>query len=118
MASDGTNVVRVTDQGYAVSPSWSPNGQFLVFAWIRHYGPGAPGASDIYLMDVASRQWVQLTHDGGRNDFPSWAPDGRHIVYQSNRNGRTQLYMMLADGTQTKQLTTSGENTQPNWGNK
>jgi TolB protein len=115
MASDGTNVVRVTDQGYAVSPSWSPNGQFLAFAWVRHYGPGAPGASDIYLMDIASRQWVQLTHDGGRNDFPSWAPDGRHIVYQSNRTGRTQLYMMLADGTQTKQLTTSGENTQPNW---
>jgi len=118
MASDGTNVSRVTDQGYAVSPSWSPNGQFLVFAWVRHYGPGAPGASDIYLMDLASRQWVQLTHDGGRNDFPSWAPDGRHIVYQSNRNGRTQLYMMLADGTQNRQLTTSGENTQPNWGNK
>jgi TolB protein len=71
MASDGTNVQKLTDQGYAVSPSWSPNGQFLAFAWIRHYGPGAPGASDIYIMDVASRQWVQLTHDGGRSDFPS-----------------------------------------------
>ena len=70
MASDGTNVARLTDQGYAVSPSWSPNGQFLAFAWIRNYGPGAPGASDIYVMDVASKQWVQLTHDGGRNDFP------------------------------------------------
>ena len=79
MGSDGTNVQQFTDQGYAVSPSWSPNGQFLVFSWIRHYGPGAPGAQDIYIMDVASKQWVQLTHDGGRNDFPSWAPDGRHI---------------------------------------
>ena len=88
MASDGTNVVRVTDQGYAVSPSWSPNGQFLAFAWVRHYGPGAPGASDIYIMDIASKQWVQLTHDGGRNDFPSWSPDGRHIVFQSNRSGK------------------------------
>ena len=87
MDSDGTNVQRITDQGYAVSPSWSPNGQFLTFAWVRHYGPGAPGASDIYIMDVASRQWVQLTHDGGRNDFPSWSPDGRHIVYQSTRGG-------------------------------
>ena len=34
MASDGTNAGRVTDQGYAVSPSWSPNGQFLAFAWV------------------------------------------------------------------------------------
>jgi len=115
MASDGTNVVRMTDQGYAVSPSWSPNGQFLVFAWVRHYGPGAPGASDIYIMDVASKQWAQLTHDGGRNDFPSWSPDGRHIVFQSNRTGKTQIWTMLADGSEQRQLTTSGENSQPNW---
>ena len=115
MASDGTNVVRMTDQGYAVSPSWSPNGQFLAFAWVRHYGPGAPGASDIYVMDIASKQWVQLTHDGGRNDFPSWSPDGRHIVFQSNRTGKTQIWTMLADGSQQRQLTTSGENSQPNW---
>jgi len=115
MASDGTNVVRLTDQGYAVSPSWSPNGQFLAFAWVRHYGPGAPGASDIYIMDVASKQWAQLTHDGGRNDFPSWSPDGRHIVFQSNRTGKTQIWTMLADGSQPRQLTTSGDNSQPNW---
>lgn len=115
MASDGTNVVRMTDQGYAVSPSWSPNGQFLAFAWIRHYGPGAPGASDIYVMDLASKQWVQLTHDGGRNDFPTWSPDGRHIAFQSNRTGKTQIWSMLADGSQARQLTTGGENSQPNW---
>jgi TolB protein len=115
MASDGTNVVRVTDQGYAVSPSWSPNGQFLAFAWVRHYGPGAPGASDIYIIDLASKQWAQLTHDGGRNDFPSWSPDGRHIVFQSNRTGKTQIWTMLADGSETHQLTMSGDNSQPNW---
>jgi TolB protein len=115
MEADGTNVQRMTDQGYAVSPSWSPNGQFLAFAWIRRYGPGEPGASDIYLMDIASKQWVQLTHDGGRNDFPSWSPDGRHIVFQSNRSGSLQIWSMLADGTKQTQLTTQGTNSQPNW---
>ncbi len=115
MEADGTNVQRITDQGYAVSPSWSPNGQFLVFSWIRHYGPGAPGAQDIYIMDVASKQWVQLTHDGGRNDFPSWSPDGRHIVFQSSRSGSEQIWTMLADGTNQKQLNDVGSNTQPNW---
>ncbi|MBZ5720499.1 MAG: Tol-Pal system beta propeller repeat protein TolB [Acidobacteriia bacterium] len=115
MDADGTNLQRVTDEGYAVSPSWSPNGQFLLFSWIRHYGPGAPGAQDIYIMDVASKQWVQLTHDGGRNDFPSWSPDGRHVIFQSSRSGSEQIWTMLADGTNQKQLTTAGSNTQPNW---
>lgn len=115
MEGDGTNVQRVTDQGYAVSPSWSPNGQFLTFSWFRKYGAGAPGANDIYLMDIASKQWVQLTHDGGRNDFPSWSPDGRHIVFQSSRSGSEQIWSMLADGTKVQQLTFSGRNTQPNW---
>ncbi|HEX7895756.1 MAG TPA: Tol-Pal system beta propeller repeat protein TolB [Terriglobales bacterium] len=115
MGSDGTNIVQVTDQGYAVSPSWSPSGQFLAFAWMRHYGPGAPGAQDIYLMDVTTKKWVQLTHDGGRNDFPAWSPDNRHIVFQSNRSGSTQIWTMLANGTDQKQLTTSGSNSEPDW---
>jgi TolB protein len=115
MDADGSNLQRLTNEGYAVSPSWSPNGQFLAFAWIRHYGPGAPGAQDIYIMDIASRRWVQLTHDGGRNDYPSWSPDGRHIVFQSNRTGREEIWTMLADGSQQRQLTNNGVNTQPNW---
>ncbi len=115
MESDGTNVQKMTDQGYAVSPSWSPNGQFLTFSWMRKYGPGAPGSNDLYLMDIASKQWVQLTHDGSRNDFPSWSPDGRHIVFQSNRSGTEQIWSILADGTKLQQLTFTGRNTQPNW---
>jgi TolB protein len=115
MEGDGTNVQRMSDQGYAVSPSWSPNGQFLTFSWFRKYGAGAPGANDIYLMDIASKQWVQLTHDGGRNDFPSWSPDGRHVVFQSSRSGSEQIWTMLADGTKVQQLTFTGRNSQPNW---
>lgn len=116
MEADGTNQQRMTDQGYAVSPAWAPNGQFLSLSWVRKYGPGEPGASDIYLMDIGNpKQWVQLTHDGGRNDFPSWSPDGRHIVFQSSRSGKEEIWMMLADGTKVRQLTFTGRNTQPNW---
>ena len=115
MEADGTNQQRMTDQGYAVSPNWSPNGQFLSLAWIRKYGPGEPGSSDIYLMDIASKQWVQLTHDGGRNDYPWWSPDNRHIVFQSSRSGKEEIWEMLADGTKLHQLTFTGRNSQPNW---
>ena len=115
MEADGTNVQRMTDTGYAVSPSWSPNGQFLAFAWRRNYGPGAPGGQDIYLMDVSTKQWVQLTHDSGVNDYPSWSPDGRHIVYESRRSGKAEIWSMLADGNKQHALTSSGADYQPNW---
>ena len=115
MDSDGSGVTRMTDGGYATSPSWSPNAQFITFAWDRHYGPGAPGGQDIYIMDIASKRWVQLTHDAGSNDFPSWSPDGRHIVFERQIGGRTQIWSMLADGTEQHQLTHTGNNYMPNW---
>lgn len=118
MDQDGANVHRLTDQGYAVSPSWSPNGEFLTFSWNRKYGPGAPGGQDIYVMDIASLRFLQLTHDSGTNDFPSWAPDGRHIVFERAIGGRTQIWTMLADGTQQHQLTKSGNNFMPSWSYK
>jgi TolB protein len=115
MSSDGTNVERMTDGGYATSPAWSPNGVDLTFAWSRHYGPGAPGGQDIYVMDIASKQWVQLTHDIGRTDFPSWSPDGRHIVFQRTLHGHSEIWTMLADGTGQRALTTVGNSRMPNW---
>jgi len=118
MDADGANVQQMTDGGYAVSPSWSPNGQFLAFAWNRKYDPaaaGAPGAQDIYVMDIASKKWLQLTHDAGTNDFPSWSPDGRHLVFQREIGHQSQLWTMLADGTEQHQLTKSGKDSMPNW---
>jgi len=118
MDADGANVQQMTDGGYAVSPSWSPNGQFLAMAWNRKYDPkaaGAPGAQDIYVMDIASKRWLQLTHDAGTNDFPSWSPDGRHLVFQREIGHQSQLWTMLADGTEQHQLTRSGKDSMPNW---
>ncbi len=117
MDADGSGVQRMTDGGYATSPSWSPNGQFLAFAWDRKYGPGAPGGQDIYVMEITTKRWIQLTHDTGRCDFPSWSPDGRHIVFANTPDGKathTRIMTMLADGTQKRALTGSGAD-MPNW---
>jgi TolB protein len=118
MNSDGSGVQLMTDGGYASSPSWSPNGQVIAFAWDRKYGPGAPGGQDIYVMEVATKKWAQLTHDGGRCDFPSWSPDGRHIVYANSADGRAdhmRIWTMLSDyGEQKHPLTGSGAD-MPNW---
>jgi len=115
MDQDGSNIQRLTDGGYAVSPSWSPNGQLLAFSWNRKYGPGDPGGVDIHVIDIASKNYLQLTHESGSNDFPSWAPDGRHIVFERTIGGHSQIWSMLADGTEQHQLTQTGNNFMPNW---
>jgi TolB protein len=118
MNSDGSNVQPMTDGGYVSSPSWSPNGQFIAFAWDRKYGPGAPGGQDIYIMEVATKKWVQLTHDGGRCDFPTWSPDSRHIAYANSSDGKAdhmRVWTMLSgDGSQKRPLTGPGTD-MPNW---
>ena len=116
MTADGVGVSRVTNgEGEASNPAWNPDGQHFAFSWTSGY---AKGDFNIFVMDIGSRQYVQLTHGEGRNENPSWAPDGRHLVFASNRSGKSQIYTMLADGTQVKQLTTQGDNRSPVWGVK
>ncbi|SDF07968.1 PD40 domain-containing protein [Terriglobus roseus] len=114
MDADGAGLQRMTDGGYATSVSWSPNGQFLAFAWDRKYGPGAPGGQDIYVMEIASKRWIQLTNGIGRCDFPSWSPDGRHIVFAVGSGARAEVWTMLADGTGKHKLAGTGSD-MPNW---
>ena len=113
--SDGSNVQKIDlpDMGYVIDPSWSPNGQLVAFSWRR-----PSGNYDIYVMDIVSHQLVELTRDAGRNERPSWAPDGRHLVFESTRTGTRQIWSMLADGSQPRQLTYQGQNESPNWSPK
>jgi TolB protein len=116
MNADGGDVQRLTNgEGEASNPSWSPDGQHIAFSWTRGY---AKGDWNVFVMDVASGQYTQLTHSEGRNENPVWAPDGIHIVFASTRTGTSQIYTMLADGQQVKQLTRQGTNKQPVWGAK
>ena len=115
MNADGSNQTKIdlADKGYVIDPAWSPNGQLLAFSWRR-----PNGNYDLYVMEIASRQLVELTRDVGRNERPSWAPDGRHLVFESTRTGTRQIWSMLADGTDARQLTMQGQNESPNWSPK
>ena len=113
MSLEGGDVQQLTPgDGEATNPSWHPDGKILAFAWTHGF---EIGNFNIFVMDVATRNVIQLTHGAGRNENPSWAPDGYHIVFSSKRGNKTQLYSMLADGTQVRQLTSEGNNDQPVW---
>ncbi len=113
MNMDGADVQRLSNgEGEASNPAWNPDGQHIAFSWTRGF---ATGNFNVFVMDVASRSFVQLTHDAGRNENPTWAPDGRHLAFMSTRTRSEQIWTMLADGNQIKQLTTAGKNWSPVW---
>jgi len=113
--SDGSDVQKIDlpDKGYVIDPAWSPNGQLVAFSWRR-----PTGNYDIYVMDIVSHQLLELTRDSARNERPSWAPDGRHLVFESTRTGTRQIWTVLADGSEPRQLTFQGQNESPNWSPK
>ena len=49
--------------------------------------------TDTLTINLRDRSLKQLTSDG-RNEDPSWAPDGRHIGFVSNRTGAKQLWVL------------------------
>jgi TolB protein len=113
MNLDGTDREMLTSgEGDVANPSWSPDGHHIAFCWTRGY---EPGNFNIFVMDIADRKYVQLTTNSGRNENPWWAPDGIHLVFSSKRGSATQIYTMLANGTDVRQLTTQGNNLQPVW---
>jgi TolB protein len=113
MNVDGTDrEMLTTGEGDVANPSWSPDGHHIAFCWTRGY---EPGNFNVFVMDIADRKYIQLTTSSGRNENPTWAPDGLHLVYSSMRGRVTQIYSMLADGTNVRQLTTQGNNLQPVW---
>lgn len=116
MSADGTNLRRMTTAapgGDASAPSWSPNGLFMAF----HWRVSETGTYDIYIMEIATGQIIQLTHDAGRNEHPTWSPDGRHLAFESTRSGSRQVWTMLANGLDPKPLTKDGRNWNANWSN-
>jgi Tol biopolymer transport system component len=67
-------------------------------------------------MDTTTREFDQLTSNAGRNENPNWGPDGRHLVFVSNRTGKKEIWTMLANGAQVNRLTSVGNNEAPVWG--
>ena len=48
---------------------------------------------------------IQLTNSQANNWGPSWSSDGSNILFSSERNGNTEIYVMNADGRNQIRLT-------------
>jgi TolB protein len=101
MASDGSDVRRITFQGnYNQEPAWSPKGDLIAFS-----GRDEHRVFDLYAINVQTGKIARLTQNEGTNEKPSWAPNGRQLVFSSTRSGKKQLWTILPDGSNARQVT-------------
>ncbi|MEJ2184903.1 MAG: hypothetical protein P8Z36_03100 [Gemmatimonadota bacterium] len=78
------------EPGFYTSPDWSPTNSYVAF-----HGRSIGGRFQIMVAD-ASRpgETVQQLTSGGRNEDPSWGPDGRHLVFSGMRGTGVGLYVI------------------------
>jgi Tol biopolymer transport system component len=72
----------------------SPDGSKILFHVQQAGGP------TLWVHDLERDTTTKLTHTEGISGAPKWMPDGRHIVFTSDRAGRGwDLFLMAADGS-------------------
>jgi Tol biopolymer transport system component len=117
--ASGSEIQLTSNNVYDGQPDWSLNGTQMVFAATRSpQGNGEPEIyiSDASLLDANGDNATQLTDNPFLDDDPAWSPDGRQIVFESNRNGHLDIWIVNADGTGELQLTRDPSNDRsPDW---
>lgn len=111
MSANGGDAQRVTFEGsYNVTARPSPDGKSLAFISRRD------GHFQLAVMDIASRQ-VQILTDSRKDESPSFAPNGRMILFATEVGGRGVLSAVSTDGRIKQRLSVSaGDVREPAWG--
>ena len=69
--------------------------------------------NDIWIWDQGRATLGRLTLDPGQDNFPLWTPNGRRIIFSSNRGiGQPNLWSQAADGTGTAERLTTNSHAQ------
>ncbi|PTN12799.1 Tol-Pal system beta propeller repeat protein TolB [Nitrosomonas aestuarii] len=110
-ATESTAAERLTFEGnYNVSPDYSHDGKSFTFIH-RHNG-----RFNVAVQDIATRQ-VQLLTNSQLDESPSFAPNGRMILYATDIGGHGILSAVSRDGQTRQHLSAqTGDIREPAWG--
>ena len=93
--------VRETDASSGLTyldPAISPDGRKLA-AVVLPKGAQSVNRPNIWVFDLARGIKTRITFSSAGDRAPAWTPDGKSIVFSSNRGGLTHLYEKASDGT-------------------
>ena len=62
------------------------------------------GTADVWVLDLARGIRTRLTFGPVSNSFPVWSPDGKWIIYNSDRNGHSTFFRKPSDGSGAEEL--------------
>jgi TolB protein len=85
--------------GITIAPRFSPDGQKVVLSLLQDNG-----SANLYTMDLRSRSVTRLTNSAAIDTSASYSPDGSQIVFESDRGGKQQLYIMSAGGSEPNRI--------------
>ena len=68
--------------------------------------------TQIWLYDLSREALTRLTFAGKANTNPVWTPDGKRIAFNSDREGVSNIFWQLADGSGGPERLTTSENTE------
>ena len=71
---------------------------------------GTAARQDVWVVELLAEAWTRLTFQKD-NILPIWSPDGRRLVFASNREGPYNLFWVPADGSAPPERLTSS----PDW---
>jgi TolB protein len=107
---DGHSPQPVTRDNAIVSkPSWAPGRLALFYNSYKLQNP------DIFYSDLTTGERRVVASYGGSNFSPAASPDGSKVAMILSKDGRPDVYVANADGSNLKRLTTGVEDSSPCW---
>ncbi|PIT69203.1 Tol-Pal system beta propeller repeat protein TolB [Bartonella tribocorum] len=92
-----------TFHNMTIAPRFSSDGQKVIMSLLQN-----DGSANLYTMDLRTRTMTRLTTTSAIDTSASYSPDGKQIVFSSDRSGKPQIYKMNADGSDIQRIS-SGE---------
>lgn len=115
MKLDGTDLKQHTHcRSICTYPVWSPDGGKIAYRKVTQE-PGlrwdltvASRNSEVFVSNVDGSNEVNVSQSAAYDGWPMWSPDGKAVLFSSNRSGPAnigQLYLVNPEGTNLRRLT-------------